>query len=301
MMERMLRDTLWVSGPLTGAELLERARMDVLPLWRECRRIPALRRILFGRRYLRLDRAVDGYARLSPSIRREFLTYTVLGLKEQATLAAKRAEDLRRAAAAISQDKISLAREVAVSALAELNDDTLAERFCFLIAGDVMYNMAHRVPRPEKSTGEMVRGSDLDIVVVASDDLPADAIQALDAAIYRKKHYLLVHPDYREEVDYLVKGFHRVREQTNFDTFESMVACKIMDESRLLYGSRALFQQIKGLLHERQVPQRLVHLEAAAVKEREEAEQALLAPEERFSAEQYNHLFFTQEEGEEIY
>jgi len=32
-----------------------------------------------------VDRAVNGYARLSPSIRLEFHTYTVLGLKDQVT------------------------------------------------------------------------------------------------------------------------------------------------------------------------------------------------------------------------
>ncbi len=36
-----------------------------------------------GRRYMRLDSAVEGYARLSPSIRREFLTYTLVGLAGQ--------------------------------------------------------------------------------------------------------------------------------------------------------------------------------------------------------------------------
>ena len=35
-----------------------------------------------------------------------------------------------------------------------------------MIAGDVVFEMAHLEPRPESSTGKLVKGSDLDIVVV---------------------------------------------------------------------------------------------------------------------------------------
>ena len=85
-----LADILAERGPLTGAELVAAGDFtDVLELWRACHAPGfALRRT--GRRYLRLDYAVDGYARLSPSIRREFLTYTLVGLPDQtAALAAR--------------------------------------------------------------------------------------------------------------------------------------------------------------------------------------------------------------------
>jgi len=51
------------------------------------------------------------------------------------------------------------------------------------------------VPRPESSTGELVRGSDLDIVVVTDDELDPARRKALDRAIFQRKHYLLVHPN----------------------------------------------------------------------------------------------------------
>ncbi|MBU1692802.1 MAG: hypothetical protein KKC51_02445 [Verrucomicrobia bacterium] len=302
MIEPGILDILRRSGPITGSQFVELARAEVLPLWRLCRRSPHIRRVLVGRRFLRLDRAVEGYARLSPSIRREFLTYTVLGLEEQEDALTRIADEQRRAISGISHEKTNLAREIAVSVFSEVGDgEALAERVCFIIAGDITYDMAHRVPRPEKSTGEMVRGSDLDIIVVAEDDLPADAIKALDNTIFNKKHYLLVHPEYREEIDYIVKDLRRIREQMAFDTFEAMVACKIMDEGQLLYGSRSVFQTVKSLLAKHDIPARLKRLESQAVAERERAERSLLAPEEGISAEQYNHLFFTQEEGEEIY
>ena len=88
------------SGVALGKELYESLGVSDFLLWRTCmlsRRI-VTRRV--GRRYLRLDRRVEGYARLSPSIQREFLTYTVVGLREQGEEVAKRAAQLEREIAA---------------------------------------------------------------------------------------------------------------------------------------------------------------------------------------------------------
>jgi hypothetical protein len=43
------------------------------------------------------------------------------------------------------------------------------DQVCFIIAGDIVYSMAHDVPRPERSTGKLVKGSDIDIVVIVCD------------------------------------------------------------------------------------------------------------------------------------
>jgi hypothetical protein len=78
-----IADILAGSGPLTGAELAAAGGFtDVLGLWRACH-APGLLLRRTGRRYLRLDSGVEGYARLSPSIRREFLTYSLVGLEGQ--------------------------------------------------------------------------------------------------------------------------------------------------------------------------------------------------------------------------
>ena len=81
MPERII-DLLERTGPLTGAEIHKALGGEMFALWKACMLSPrlAIRRV--GRRYLRLDRRVDGYARLSPSILREFLTYTVVGLAD---------------------------------------------------------------------------------------------------------------------------------------------------------------------------------------------------------------------------
>ncbi len=289
-------------GPQTGAQLLERTQMEALPLWQLVRRTPGVRFELAGRRYLRLDREVAGYARLSPSIRREFLTYTVLGLEDQAEVIRARAQMLRQEIRRISRTKFNFARETVVSIVQSLPRwDVLNERVCFIIAGDITYDMAHAVPRPETSTGRMVRGSDLDIIAVAEDTVPQEFLKALDDAIYERKHFLLMHPDYQEEIDYIVKNLSKVREQLAFDTFENMIAGKILDEGQMLYGSTAVFESVKNLMRELGVSEKINHLEQQASSNRLEAESALLrAGPDCFGSAYYN-LFYTREEGDEIY
>ncbi len=290
------------TGPLTGAQLVERTQMEVLALWHACQESTAIRFGRAGRRFLRLDRAVPGFARLSPSIRREFLTYTLLGLDGQHLPLSERAAALGQEIRQISEAKRELARESMESAIDSISEaEVIRQKACFIIAGDITYEMSHTVPRPEKSTGEMVRGSDLDIVVVTQDDLSSEALRALDWAIYAKKHFLLIHPDYREEVDYLIKDVSRVREQLRFDNFEHMVASKILDEGQMLCGSPAVFQMVKNLVEEYGVPGKLRSLEQQAVDNRELAVERLLERGRDLSREEAFHLFYTREEGEEIY
>jgi len=289
-------------GPLTGAQLVEATGMEVFALWSTCKKLPAVRFDIVGTRFLRLDRAVHGYARLSPSIRREFLTYTLLGVESQIKLLKERAAALKSEIKRISCAKLELARESMASVVVSLEErNAIIDKTCFIIAGDVVYNMSHTVPRPEKSTGEMVRGSDLDIIAIVEDDLPDSLFKALDKAIYRKKHFLLVHPDYREEIDYIIKNMTRAREQVRFDSFEAMVACKILREGKLLHGSPPLFGRVKDLLEEFQIPQKLDEMERQALLGRAAAERYLLdLPADSFDSESF-HLFYTREEGEEIY
>ena len=157
-----------------------------------------------GRRYLRLDRRVAGYARLSPSVWREFLTYTVVGRREDWEGIEKRAQALIAHTESVSRKKSELAYRV-VSALGGRLEALIGGPLegCFLIAGDIVHNMAHDVPRPERSTGKMVRGSDLDLVVVLADGVPDRLRERLDDAIFQEKHRLLITPHLREEIDYV--------------------------------------------------------------------------------------------------
>ena len=289
-------------GPQTGAQLLERANMEPLPLWQICRRTQEIRFECIGKRFVRLDRNVQGYARLSPSIRREFLTYTILGLQDQAAQIEAKAQLLRDEIRQISRAKLELARETIEATVQSLAEGkSIQEQVCFLIAGDITYDMAHAVPRPEISTGKMVRGSDLDIVAVAEDRVPKETLKALDDAILKKKYYLLVHPNYQEEIDYLVKNLAKVREQLAFDSFQHMIASKIIHESELLYGSAAIYSKLKRMVEEFCVPAKLAALEQRAEENRKEAEVNLLQSNARQVDEAFLNLFYTREEGDEIY
>jgi hypothetical protein len=300
MAEEEIISIIREAGPMTGAQLVERTQMDVFPLWQSCRKSPAIRMERAGRRFLRLDRNVQGYARLSPSIRREFLTYTFVGLEAQGQTLAARVDALNRETKRISQTKLEIARASISSAISMLPEhEAILQKTCFLIAGDVVYEMSHTVPRPEKSTGEMVNGSDLDIVIVAEDDLDPELVGSLDKAIHKRKHLLLVND--REEIDYLIKSVARVREQLKFDIFSSMVACKILYESQLLCGNPAVYQTVKDLLVEYGIPERLRRMEDQASLYRELAETQLLEVSPDQGRSEYYNLFYTHAEEDEIY
>lgn len=289
-------------GVQTGAELLALSGLDVFPLWQHCMRSTSIRTKVFGRRYLRLDRAVEGYARLSPSIRRELLTYTVCGLEHQLEAIERRAQVLRDEVVGISRTKWALAEECVRSTVGPLEvGQLLMQDCCFVIAGDVTYDMSHAVPRPETSTGMMVNGSDLDIIMITRDGMSDHALKSLDRAVYERKYYMLKHPSYREEIDYVIKSVSRVREQMRFDTFESMVACKILDEGRLLCGSQAIFSEIKALLDEYQIPEKLRQLEESATQNREKAVASLLRMPADSPENEYRNLFYTRDEKDEIF
>ena len=300
MQERII-DLLERTGPRTGAEILKALGGETFALWKACMLSPrlAIRRV--GRRYVRLDRRVDGYARLSPSILREFLTYTVVGLADDPAAVDLRKNELQAHIKDVSRKKLELATRIVTDIAAPFTADGQEEKsFCVVVAGDIVYEMAHDVNRPESSTGEMVHGSDLDIVVIVSDESPGELVTQLDDAIYRKKYQYLKHPDFREEIDYIVKRFSKLCEQAEFDTFQRMVACKIFDEAVLLYGSGELFADGKALLRERGVIDRLRAMEQSAIRAREQQEQHLLATDEQALRREDLFLFYTDEESEEF-
>jgi hypothetical protein len=300
--EATILEVLSESGPLTGAELQERTDIEPLALWQLCVNDPGIELVRVGRRYLRLDRVVDGYARLSPSIRREFLTYMLFDRKGLPERLEARALDLGGEILRISEAKRRLASQTVAAIVENLAvREEVSAKVCFFLGGDIAYNMAHRVPRPEHSTGKLVRGSDLDIVMVTDDSFSPETLSILDDAIYQKKYLLLISPSYREELDYLIKDMTTVCKQMAFDTFEHMVACKILDEAEYLYGSSEIFQTVKNLLREHSIPRALQQLEEQAAAERAEAERILRTVDGEQSGGRYLSLFYPSDESDEIY
>jgi hypothetical protein len=250
---------------------------------------------------MRLDERLPGLARLSPSILREFITYSVVSLKGQANAAEIKARKLRELAASISEMKAQVAKAMIAKVMASLADGVIPTgRAAFILAGDVVYGMAHEEPRPERSTGKIVRGSDIDIVAIAEDSSPDAFVEGLEAAILREKYLILSNPRLNQEIDFVVKRISRVREQTAFDTFKRKVACKIMREGVLIDGDERIFAEMKALLDSGGVSDRLRMMDERAELERTEAMETLLSLDELRDDDGLRNLFYSSEESEEF-
>ena len=299
--ERDIINLVRVEGPLTGLEIKKAIDADNLVVWKTCKASRKLQVRVSGKRYLRLDRHVEGLARFSPSILREFFTYSVVGLASDPDLLEKRRTVVVNRICEISRFKLELARQMVSDIMNEFGEDISENhQICFVIAGDIVYDMAHDVPRPERSTGRLVRGSDIDLVAVVDDNLPDAYINRLDELIYQKKYRMLINPSINEEVDYKIKRLKLIREQAHFDNFKHMVASKILQEGVLLYGSECLYHNIKTILRENGVLEKLHEFERTAKIFRERAEESILLNDLDKAKVEEMHLFYSAEEFEEF-
>jgi hypothetical protein len=301
LMEDRIIEIIKNKGPLTGSQLLNHIDEDPLLILRSCRLSKNLSMSIVGTRYLRLDRKIEGYARLSPSILREFLTYSVIGLAVDNATMERKAEALQNHFKKISKYKSDLASNLVAVLADRLGDDHYVEdHACFILAGDIVFDMAHDVPRPERSTRKMVQGSDMDIVVIVDSSFPENLIRRLDEEIYQEKGRLLLSPYMKEEIDYIVKDMDRVTEQMRFDTFKSMVACKIMNEGVFLYGSKEIFLLVKKMLRENGVVEKVNKMEEQARIFRKMAEGYLVREDPETIKKDGIDFFYPAEESEEF-
>lgn len=288
-------------GPMTGKELQQKTKLDDFHLWKICNTSEEIITKTIGKRYLRFDIQVEGYARLSPSIVREFYSYSIIGVKKHYEKVLEKLDMLHKTIIDISKNKFYLSYEV-IKQIVETdeNSEILKKFVCFLIAGDVVFEMAHLEPRPESSTGKLVKGSDLDIVVVTKG-LPDSVVNNIDLLIYNKKSFLLKNPSYNEEIDYVVKDISKVKEQLEFKDFKSMIASKVLFESKFLYGSYEMYEDIKQMVEEAGIPQTILELEKKAEIDRNNAREYLLNAKVPLAEEESLKLFYTKEEKEEFF
>ena len=300
-MDKKIIKLIEEKGPLIGSEIWKIVAGDGLTLWRSCKMSKNLIIRTIGTKYLRLDPRVDGFARLSPSIFREFLTYSIIGIPGDPDSLERRVRDQISHIEEVSKEKLELAYRSISSLVSSFESEWIPDyQACFIIAGDIVYNMGHDMPRPERSTGKLVNGSDMDLVVIVDDQFPGDLMKRLDDAIYKEKYRLLMTPHIREEIDYVIKKVARVREQVRFDVFKHMVACKILREGTLLYGSEDLFGAVKVMLKEMNVPEKLNVLEKRARYFRKDAEDYLLFYDTKEVKERRAYFFYPTEESEEF-
>jgi len=243
LLQVRIHDVLEAHGALLGKELCAQLEGEpYLAVWQACFSDATIQISHFSRYYLRFDITREDMVRLSPSILRDFLSFTLLSLPGQREAVIDRQVELSNHHREISREKMRIARNVLIEALAELGPDDVS-RLCAFIAGDLAYFLGHAEPREIKATGEMVRGSDIDIIIV-HDGLSEAAASAIDRSLSQAKDFYLSHRGWRQELDFVVKPIERMFEQFNYGDIHEKIASKIVYESLFLAGSVSLYGMV---------------------------------------------------------
>ena len=122
------------NGPQLGKELaLALPDVPVLALWQACYRSEAFHMSHFASYYLRFDVTRDDQVRLSPSILRDFMSFTLFGLPGQRVCRAGRAISVNGVPLGEARDHDSLGRDLPVW----LGCRVIAEGEVFLMNPDV--------------------------------------------------------------------------------------------------------------------------------------------------------------------
>jgi hypothetical protein len=231
-------------GPQTGSQLSEKlpAFTDIA-LWRECYGSSTIRVSNCARYYLRYDITRDNQLRLSPSILRDFLTFSLVYLTDQMVEIVEAGTRLANRFRTISLKKLSWARE----ALLQLDDDlqqVLYENCVVFLSGDIAYYLAHETKRKHSQLGVEIHGSDIDIVIVTNRGAPPDKIAQIESQLLTIKKIYLTTPDIGEELDFIVKPIDTMLEQLSYRDIHQKIASKILYESYFLMGRVDIYQSL---------------------------------------------------------
>ena len=230
-------------GPMLGKELHEHLPdVELLKLWQACFTSNDLQLSQFSRYYLRYDIMRDDYIRLSPSILRDFLSFTLFSQDSQRDAILERLIRLSNRHREISRWKTHLARNVLADVFAELAIED-AQHVCAFIAGDLAYFLGHNEPREIEALGEMVRGSDLDIIIIHGG-LTGEKVEQINQRMLMAKNYMIRNPNLRQELDFIVKSQDRMFGQFAYETIQQKIASKIAYESMFMAGSIRLYTEV---------------------------------------------------------
>lgn len=270
-------DTLKREGPLIGRELENRLGVSyeqkdtITYLWALCTVSEQIHLQSVSQRYLRIDRN-NGSLNLSPSIPNEFSYFSVVGLEQLEV--EKKARLLREHHQSVSDDKRSVVKSLIRAISQDSNLPQVNKYFCFLLGGDVAYNMASDFPR-EATNGELVHGSDIDIVILHHEGADSGIVRTLDDAVAQQKIRLGRQP-YKEEIDYIIKGMDLVKKQSEMGSPSDAVACKIIAESEFLYGDSQMHTQALDFLQNSGAAEKLKELRKIASFRRDDYERSLI-------------------------
>lgn len=287
-------------GPQLGKELsFAMPDVPVLALWQACFRSKAFLVSHFASYYLRYDITREDQVRLSPSILRDFLSFTLFGLPGQQELMIERQGSLSNMHREISREKIALAQSVMKAVFLKITREVRSQ-LCAFIAGDLAYYLAHNEPREHAASGEMVKGSDVDIVIILSDALPEEVKEMIDGEMVRMKSVYLRHPDHRQEIDFICKRKSVMERQFGYGDIHDKIASKIAYESMFLGGSLTLYMEVREAMTRLGVDKLIEGDFEHALKDRKNAMRKLLnvEPSAMIDDEMRSLFYFSQERVE---
>ncbi|WP_273243055.1 hypothetical protein [Hyphomonas atlantica corrig.] len=297
--EARLTRILEEKGPRIGKELSEEMPdVPVLALWQVCNRSKSLLISHFASYYLRFDITREDQVRLSPSILRDFLSFTLFGLPAQRYQMIERQGTLSNMHREISREKIGVAQDVMKQLFVSLGREVRSQ-LCAFIAGDLSYFLAHNEMREHSASGEMVRGSDIDIIIILSEALPDDIQERIDGEMVALKNFYLRHPKYRHEIDFICKRKSVMERQFQYSDIHDKIASKIAYESMFLGGSLTLYMEVRDAMVRTGVDRLIEDDFTHALKDRKNAMKALLnAPGDTIDDETRSLFYFSQERVE---
>ena len=239
-----IQNVLQQEGPQTGSQLSGKLpHIDDVAIWRACYGSNEIRVNNCARYYLRYDILRGNQLRLSPSILRDFLTFSLIYLTDQMVEIVEGGTMLANHFRTVSLQKLSWARE----ALLQLNEDlqeVLTNHCVVFLSGDIAYYLAHETKRTHSQLGVEVNGSDIDIVIVTNREAPPDKIARIESQLLTTKKIYLTTPHIREELDFIVKPIDRMLGQLAYADIHQKIASKILYESYFLMGRVDIYQNL---------------------------------------------------------
>ncbi len=293
-----IRKLLVERGPIPGGALCD-AMPDIPPIviWRIFHSRRDLRVQNCARYYLRYDVRRENTLRLSPSILRDFLTFSLVHLPGDHVRVVQAGTLLSNRHRRISLKKLGLARRALLRLPQELQDEITRHCVVFL-SGDISYYLAHATKRRHEQLGTPVRGSDIDIVIIANAQADPDKLKQIEAELLTTKQLYLMSPNIREELDFIVKPIGRMLDQLEYRDIHEKIASKILYESIFLMGRVDIYESLMQNMTLRGTRSRIEEDFNTALGERQQTIAKILAlpPEASADDPMVASLFFASQE-----
>ncbi len=231
-------------GPLTGGQITSYiGDAPHILVWKTCMTARQLGTFNCARYYLRYDITREDQIRLSPSVLRDFLSFTLVYPRGQKALAVEQSARLANKHRMISLKKLKFARQTLLAMTPEIQK-AMSDYACCFIAGDISYFLAHEEPRENAQLGVSVKGSDIDIIVVHANDLMPDIVAEAERQLLAYKFRAMKDPNIGQEIDFLFKPVSKMFSQFSYADIHQKIACKILYESFFLYGRLDLYENL---------------------------------------------------------